>query len=214
MTRAWDVVISLFSSLSGAESFAPIHSFVVRIVVTTGAKVNDSGITSCPLFILSCACTDKLTGETMKTLQILLICLLLSPTLHAAEALTSLPSPYTPEQTLNRLETDISNRGLTVFARIDHAAGAASIGQTLRPTTVLIFGNPRGGTPLMQCEQTLGIDLPLRMLVWEDASGQVWLSYTEPAVLADRRDAQDCPALGNLGGVLEALAQNATKSPG
>lgn len=148
----------------------------------------------------------------MKTLQLLLLCLLLSPTVHAAEALTSLPSPYTPEQTLNRLEADIAQRGLTLFARIDHAAGATSVGQTLRPTTVLIFGNPRGGTPLMQCEQTLGIDLPLKILVWQDTSGQVWLSYTEAAVLADRRDAQGCPALGNLGGVLAALAQNAVST--
>ena len=75
---------------------------------------------------------------------------------------------------------------MTVFARIDHAAGAASAGLPLRPTEVLIFGNAKGGTPLMQSVQTIGIDLPLKALVWQDASGQTWFSYNDPAFLAQR----------------------------
>ncbi|MCB1665628.1 MAG: DUF302 domain-containing protein [Pseudomonadales bacterium] len=143
----------------------------------------------------------------MKALQFVLVLMLLSRTALAAEDLVSLPSPHSPDATLSRLEAAVSARGLNVFARIDHAAGAASVGQELRPTTLLIFGHPRGGTPLMQCAQTLGIDLPLKMLVWQDEAGQVWLSYTPPATVAARRDAQDCPAVANLGTVMSALAQ-------
>ena len=84
---------------------------------------------------------------------------------------------------MDRLETEIRAQGITVFARIDHAAGAAEAGFTLRPTELLIFGNPRAGTPLMQSVQTIGIDLPLKTLVWQDASGKTWLSYNEPSWL-------------------------------
>jgi uncharacterized protein (DUF302 family) len=75
---------------------------------------------------------------------------------------------------------------LTLFAVIDHAEGADEAGITLRPTTVLIFGNAKGGTPLMQGRQTIGIDLPLRALVWQDDSGKIWVSYTDPVWLAQR----------------------------
>ncbi len=84
---------------------------------------------------------------------------------------------------------------MTIFARVDHAAGAAKIGKTLRATEVLIFGNPQGGTPFMECSQTVGIDLPLKALVWEDASGQVWLGYNDPAFLAQRHGVPQCPVV-------------------
>jgi len=87
---------------------------------------------------------------------------------------------------MSRLEAAVNAKGMSVFARIDHAAGAASIGTLLRPTQVLIFGNPKGGTPLMQSTQTIAVDLPLRALVWQDASGKTWLSYNDPAWLAKR----------------------------
>src|SRR5262249_59751021 len=80
---------------------------------------------------------------------------------------------------------EIKAKGMTVFARIDHAAGAAQAGLSLRPTEVLIFGNAKAGTPLMQSNQTIGIDLPLKALVWQDAVGKVWLSYNEPSWLAE-----------------------------
>ena len=80
----------------------------------------------------------------------------------------------------------MEERGLTVFARVDHAAGAREVGLPLRPTSVLIFGNAKGGTPLMQSVQTIGIDLPLKVLVWEDASDVTWLSYNDPSWLAKR----------------------------
>jgi uncharacterized protein (DUF302 family) len=104
----------------------------------------------------------------------------------AAEGLTTIPSNHGPKETMDRLEAEIKTRGMVVFARIDHAAGAAQAGLSLRPTEVLIFGNAKAGTPLMQAEQTIGIDLPLKALVWQDANGKVWLSYNEPNWLAQR----------------------------
>ena len=104
----------------------------------------------------------------------------------AADGLTTIRSNYGPRETMDRLEAAVKSKGLTVFARVDHAAGAAEVGLPLRPTEVLIFGNARGGTPLMQAMQTTGIDLPLKALVWQDESGSTWLSYNDPAWLARR----------------------------
>src|SRR5271155_5696316 len=104
----------------------------------------------------------------------------------AVQGLTTIKSSHSAKVTMNRLETAVTAKGLTVFARIDHAAGAAAADLSLRPTEVLIFGNAKGGTPLMQAMQTIGIDLPLKALVWQDASGDSWLSYNDPAWLASR----------------------------
>src|SRR5215468_4663670 len=104
----------------------------------------------------------------------------------AADGLTTIKSSYGPAETMNRLEAAVKARGLTVFARIDHTAGAAAAGLALRPTELLIFGNATGGTPLMQSVQTIGIDLPLKALVWQDAAGDTWLSYNDPSWLARR----------------------------
>lgn len=102
------------------------------------------------------------------------------------DGLVTLPSAHSVPQTIDRLVSAVTSRGLTVFARIDHAANAAQVEMELRPTQLLIFGNPRGGTPLMQDRQTAGIDLPLRALAWEDAAGAVWLTYDDPRRLARR----------------------------
>jgi len=113
---------------------------------------------------------------------------------------------------MNRLETEVKAKGLTLFARIDHAAGAAQVGLPLPPTVLLIFGNAKGGTPLMQSVQTIGIDLPLKALVWQDVSGATWLSYNDPAWLAKRHGAsQDVDGtVTALTGALHALAKAAT----
>jgi uncharacterized protein (DUF302 family) len=87
---------------------------------------------------------------------------------------------------MDRLVAEIRAKGLTIFARIDHAAGAAEAGLPLPPTEVLIFGNARGGTPLMQANQAIGIDLPIKVLVWQDASGSTWIAYNDPAWLTAR----------------------------
>ena len=129
----------------------------------------------------------------------------------ASDGLIAIKSPHGAKDTMNRLEEIVKQRGLNVFARIDHAAGAAKIGKTLRPTEVIIFGNPQGGTPFMECAQAVGIDLPLKALVWEDASSQVWLGYNDPAWLAKRHGVADCPAAVNLGKALAGIMAAATQ---
>jgi uncharacterized protein (DUF302 family) len=104
----------------------------------------------------------------------------------AADGLITILSSYGPEETMNRLESEVRSKGLTVFAHVDHATGAAAVGLPLRPTDLLIFGNAKGGTPLMQIDQAIGIDLPLKALVWQDASGKTWLSYNDPNWVAKR----------------------------
>jgi uncharacterized protein (DUF302 family) len=131
------------------------------------------------------------------------------PAASAADGLVAAKSPYSTKETMDRLEGIVKQRGLTVFARIDHAAGAAKIGKALRPTEVLIFGNPQGGTPFMECAQSIGIDLPLKALVWEDASAQVWLGYNDPEYLAKRHDAPSCGVAAGLRKTLAALAEAA-----
>jgi uncharacterized protein (DUF302 family) len=131
----------------------------------------------------------------------------LTATAHAADGLVAVKSPYDAAQTANRFEEIVKKRNLNVFARIDHAAGAAKIGKTLRPTEVIIFGNPQGGTPFMECGQSVGIDLPLKALVWQDASGQVWLGYNDPAFLAKRHGVEQCPVVGNLAKALAGIAE-------
>lgn len=128
----------------------------------------------------------------------------------AADGLITVASPHTALVTMDRLETIVKDRGLTVFARIDHSAGAERIGASLRPTELLIFGNPKGGTPLMKCAQSAGIDLPLKALVWEDADGQVWLGYNDPEWLAQRHGVPECPVASNLAGALSGMAADAT----
>jgi uncharacterized protein (DUF302 family) len=100
--------------------------------------------------------------------------------------LVTLPSAHGVRETVERLKALLAQKGIGVFANFDHAAGAREVGLSLRPTQVLIFGNPKAGTPLMQDQQTIGLDLPLRALVWEDEARKVWLTYRRVAVLAQR----------------------------
>jgi uncharacterized protein (DUF302 family) len=129
----------------------------------------------------------------------------------AVEGLITIRSNSGPSETMNRLEAAVKAKGLTVFAQIDHAVGAAEVGLPLRPTSVLIFGNAKGGTPLMQAVQTIGIDLPLKVLVWEDASGVTWLSYNDPSWLAKRHGLpQGTDAVtGALAAALGAIVRSA-----
>ena len=133
----------------------------------------------------------------------------------AAEGLMTLRSNYGPKDTMDRLEAEVKAKGLTVFAHVDHAAGAAGVGLSLRPTDLLIFGNARGGTPLMQSVQTMGIDLPLKILVWQDEAGNTWVSYNDPSWLAKRHGtSRDTEAtIAALSGALQALAKGAAGSP-
>jgi uncharacterized protein (DUF302 family) len=118
------------------------------------------------------------------------------------DGLISLSSRYPAHDTMDRLLAALARRNMAVFARIDHAAGAASAGLSLRPTEVVIFGNPKGGTALMQDRQSAGIDLPLKALVWEDADGKIWLSYNDPGWIAQRHGLGAASA-----GAVEAMAK-------
>jgi len=143
--------------------------------------------------------------------KLLVIWLLLAPALAArsADGLVMVPSPRSVAETIDRLDSIVKQRGLTVFARIDHAAGATKVGKSLRPTELLIFGSPQGGTPLMECAQSVGIDLPLKALAWQDDKAQVWLGYNDPAYLAQRHGATSCPAVESLRKALASLADAA-----
>jgi uncharacterized protein (DUF302 family) len=130
----------------------------------------------------------------------------------AVDGLTTLPSSHGPKDTMDRLEAALKAKGMTIFARIDHAAGAAQVGLPLRPTELLIFGNARAGTPLMQAAQTIGIDLPLKALVWQDAAGKTLLSYNDPGGLAKRHGlghTADATAAA-MTAALSAVARTAT----
>lgn len=109
----------------------------------------------------------------------------------AGDGLITVQSRFGVTETIDRLVEVIKRAGLLVFARINHAAGARDVGASLRPTELLIFGNPKGGTPLMQDRQLAGIDLPVKALAWEDEQGKVWLSYNDPQWIAERHGLGD-----------------------
>jgi uncharacterized protein (DUF302 family) len=129
----------------------------------------------------------------------------------AADGLTTIASNYDPTETARRLEAAIQAMGMIVFAKVDHAAGAKEVDLTLGPTLLVIFGSAKAGTPLMQADQSVGIDLPLKSLVWQDAAGKTWISYNEPEWIAKRYrlDDQVKPILGKMHEVLVAVANEA-----
>lgn len=104
----------------------------------------------------------------------------------STNGLITVASRFSVGETLDRLTAALTSAGLLVFARIDHSSNAKGVGLDLRPTELLVFGNPKGGTPLMLDKQTAGIDLPVKALAWEDEAGQVWLTYDEAAWIAAR----------------------------
>jgi uncharacterized protein (DUF302 family) len=117
--------------------------------------------------------------------------LLVSATSALSEKLVALESKYDVKETLDRLAAELDKRGIKVAARIDHAAGAKAVGMELPPTEVLMFGNPRLGTPLMQSAPAIGIDLPMKVLAWQDKAGKVWIGYTAPDALKARHGISD-----------------------
>lgn len=113
------------------------------------------------------------------------------PALAADDGVTRRESRYSVPQTLDRLESILKERGITVFARIDHAGEASKVGLELRPTQLLIFGNPRAGTPLMAAHPTMAIDLPMKVLAWQDAAGKVWIGFNSVDYMRKRHDLTD-----------------------
>jgi uncharacterized protein (DUF302 family) len=132
------------------------------------------------------------------------------PSADSAPGLVKIPCMHGVADTVDRLERLLKERGLMVFARIDFSADAARAGLTMRPEQMLIFGNPKAGTALMQAEPAAGIDLPLKALVWEDADGRAWLAYNAPEYVVRRHGL--APALGaNLAAPIPMLEAAAAK---
>jgi uncharacterized protein (DUF302 family) len=124
-------------------------------------------------------------------------------------------SAFSPTETTERLEKAIREKGIIIFARIDHSGGAAAAGLPLRFTQLLIFGNPKAGTPLMQSRQTIGIELPLKFLVWQDERGDVWVTYQDPSYLASLHKVTDrADTVAALSAVLEGLAKSVIRPGG
>jgi uncharacterized protein (DUF302 family) len=129
--------------------------------------------------------------------------------MNTGEGIISKPSKYSVPETLHRLETILTSKGIKVFAQVDHSGEAEKAGLKMPPTQLLIFGNPKGGTPVMLAAPTAAIDLPWKALAWQDAAGQVWLSYNDAAYIQKRYGLGDdvMKPLAGLGAVIEqALA--------
>ncbi len=128
------------------------------------------------------------------------------------DGIVRVKSNYSVEETVKRFESIAKEQGLNIFGTVNHQAGAASVNQELRPTQVVIFGNPAAGTPLMQCNQTAGIDLPQKALIWEDEDGQVWLGYNSPQYISRRHKLKGCAdePLARISNALKMLAEKAT----
>ena len=130
---------------------------------------------------------------------------------NAAESVTSLESHYSAKQTADRFVSIIKDKGFTLFTRIDHQQNAANVDLTLRPTEVIIFGNPRIGTQLMICSQQVGIDLPQKVLITQDANNKVWLSYNNPQYIKQRHNIKGCDKIINkISAVLNTLGMAST----
>lgn len=128
------------------------------------------------------------------------------------QGMKTVKSVHSVADTLTKLEGILASKGMTVFARINHAEGAEKAGMELRPTEVLIFGNPKVGTPLMQCSQTIAIDLPQKMLAWEAEDGTVWLGYNNPVYLKGRHDTEGCDEVfKKVSGALSNFAKAASQ---
>ena len=150
----------------------------------------------------------------MKTLCVAMIALVLTTvTAQADDGLVKKLSAHSVQTTMDSLENLVRNKGLTVFVRIDHAAGAAEVGEEMLPTQLLMFGNPAIGTNLMTSQRTVGVDLPIKVLIWEEPDGKVWIAYNDPAYLAKRHGIDDRDAvLDKMGRAVKGLV-SAAASP-
>ena len=148
----------------------------------------------------------------MKRMLLALIStLIISSPVLAVEGMIDTESNFTVTETATRLEEVLKEKGMTIFARINHSAGARKVGIDLGETELIIFGNPKAGSPLMKCQQTVALDLPQKALIWEDTSGKVWLSYNAPRYLEKRHKIKGCEeALTKVEKALATIARAAT----
>lgn len=141
---------------------------------------------------------------------VLLFLFTLSPA-HAEKGLIKVKSSSKVPETAARLESLLREKGMTVFTRVDHSGGAKKAGMELNPTILIIFGNPKVGTPFMQCGQSVAIDLPQKALIWEDEEGQVWFGYNDPRYLAERHGIGGCDeVIQKIERALDSFARGAT----
>ncbi len=149
------------------------------------------------ILFLSFFCTTLLTAQASA---------------ETSDGIIRIKSNHDVSTTIDKLKTILETKGMTIFKRIDHSAGAKNAGLELRPTELLIFGNPKVGTPLMLCSQTAALDLPQKALAYKDASGQVWLLYNDPAYMASRHHIKDCEkALKKVSNALAHFTKAATQ---
>ena len=146
-----------------------------------------------------------------KILYVIATIFFLTTSAYAGSGIISVKSAHDVKTTADRLESTLKQKGMNVFIRINHAQGAHKIGKELRPTELIIFGNPKVGTPLMQCAQSVAIDLPQKALIWQDAQNQVWLSYNDPNYLVERHGIEGCgEVIKKIKGALGKFAKAAT----
>lgn len=150
--------------------------------------------------------------KTCRHVFALLLAIALAAPALAAEGMISMTSAYTVSETVDRLETRLKGAGFRIFARVDHGAGARSVELPLNDTQLLIFGKPQAGTLLMQSGQTVGIDLPLKYLVWQDAAGRVQIGWNDPAWVVARHGIADrAPVVQKIQGALKKFASEAAQ---
>ena len=146
-----------------------------------------------------------------KALLFLLLIISVTVSAQAADGIVNIVSAFSVQATADRLEIIMQKKGLTVFNRIKHSEGAKLAGIDLRKTELLIFGNPIVGAPLMECQQSVAIDLPQKMLVSEDKDGKVWITYNNPQYLRDRHNISGCDkVITNLEKALASISQSAS----
>ena len=146
-----------------------------------------------------------------KLFYVIITILFLTTSAYAGSGIISVKSAHDVKSTADRLESTLKQKGMNVFNRINHAQGAQKVGKELRPTELIIFGNPKVGTPIMQCRQSVAIDLPQKALIWQDDKGQVWLSYNDPDYLVERHGIEGCgEVIKKVKGALGKFAKAAT----
>ncbi len=150
---------------------------------------------------------------TLSAVGFLLLYLVNSQVLaEQSDGVIRIKSKHSVSETIDKLETALTSKGMTIFKRVSHSEGAARVGLDLRPTELMIFGNPKVGTPLMQCQQLAALDLPQKVLVYEDESGQVWFAYNDPKYIADRHNISGCDDVVNkISSALSNFSRAATR---
>ncbi len=130
---------------------------------------------------------------------------------EAADGVVNVPSAFNVEETADRMESILKEKGMTIFNRIKHSEGAGKVGINLRDTELIIFGNPKVGSPLMKCQQSVAIDLPQKALIWEDDKDRVWISYNDPRYLEKRHNITGCEeAISKIEKALAGIAKSAS----